>query len=66
MKYKAEIETTIKTEDGVRVNIDQWDDGGAWLHLQLRGGSAYAALTRDEAQQLLAGLQAILAKEVVA
>ena len=61
-----EIETVIKTEDNVRISIDSWDEGGAWLHLQVRGGSAYATLTRSEAEQLLAGLQAILAQEVTA
>jgi len=61
-----EIEVSVKTESGVRVSINEWDDGGAWLHLIMRNGSAYAALTKDEAQQLLAGLQAILAKEVTA
>jgi len=61
-----EIETVIKTEDGVRVSIDSWDEGGAWIGLQMRGGSAYAVLTRDEAQQMLVGLQLILAQEVAA
>jgi hypothetical protein len=61
-----EIETVIKTEDGVRVSIDSWDEGGAWIGLQMRGGSAYAVLTRSEAEQMLAGLQAILAQEVTA
>jgi len=61
-----EIQTVIKTEEGVRVSIDSWDEGGAWIGLQMRGGSAYAVLTRDEAQQMLAGLQAILAQEVAA
>jgi hypothetical protein len=61
-----EIETVIKTEDDVRVSIDSWDDGGAWIGLQMRGGSAYAVLTRSEAEQMLAGLQAILAQEVAA
>ena len=61
-----EIETVIKTEDNVRISIDSWDEGGAWLHLQVRGGSAYATLTRSEAEQLLAGLQLILAQEVTA
>jgi hypothetical protein len=61
-----EIETIISTEAGVRVSVNEWDDGGAWLHLSMRNGTVYAALTKDEAQQLLAGLQAILAKEVTA
>lgn len=61
-----EIETIIKTEDNVRVSIDSWDNGGAWLHLSMRHGTACATLTRSEAEQLLAGLQAILAQEVTA
>jgi predicted SpoU family rRNA methylase len=63
---KQEIEIDIKTKADVRVSVCQWDDGGAWLHLSMRGGTAYAALTKDEAQQLLEGLQTILAKEVTA
>ena len=61
-----EIETSINTEHGVRVSVSEWDDGGAWMHLQGRNASMSTVLTRDEAQQLLAGLQAILAKEVTA
>ena len=61
-----EIETIIKTEEGNRLSVASWDDGGAWLHLSLRGSTAYAALTRSEAEQLLAGLQAILNNEVAA
>jgi predicted SpoU family rRNA methylase len=61
-----EIETSIKTEAGVRVSVNEWDDGGVWLHLSMRSGTAYTSMTKDVAQQLLAGLQAILAKEVTA
>ena len=63
---KEEIETSINTEHGVRVSVSEWDDGGAWMHLQGRNASMSTVLTREEAQQLLAGLQAILAKEVTA
>jgi hypothetical protein len=61
-----DIETTIYTENDVRVHIDEWDDGGVWLSLQGRGSSQYTSLTRKEAEQMLKGLQAILAKEVAA
>jgi len=61
-----EIEVTVKTEHGVRVSVSEWDDGGAWMHLQGRNASMSTVLTREEAQQLLAGLQAILNKEVTA
>ena len=60
------METIIRTEDGVRVSIDSWDEGGAWLHLSMRNGTASVVLTREEAQKLLAGLQAVLAEEVAA
>ena len=59
-----EIETSVNTEHGVRVSVSEWDDGGAWMYLQGRNGSMSTVLTREEAQQLLAGLQAILQKEV--
>jgi hypothetical protein len=57
---RAEIEAVIYTQDNVRVSVSEWD-GGAWLHLQMQGCAANAALTREEAEQLVAGLQAILA-----
>jgi hypothetical protein len=58
-------ETVIYTEERVRVSISEWDDGGAWLHLQVLGGTAHAILTKAEAEQLLVGLQQILTKETV-
>jgi len=61
-----EIETTIYTEDQARIHVSEWDDGGAWISLSVRGGSAYTALTREQAQELLVGLQNILAREVPA
>lgn len=61
-----ETEVVIKTEDGVRVSASNYDADGAWLHLQGRGASMNAVLTRDEAQRLVAGLQAILNAEVAA
>jgi hypothetical protein len=61
---KLELETTVTTECGHRVTVCQWDEGGVWLHLQMRGCTAHTTLNRAEAEQVLAGLQAILAKEV--
>lgn len=61
-----DIETTIYTADNVRISIDEWDDGGVWLGLQARGATMHAVLTRAEAEAMLNGLQAILAKEVTA
>ena len=62
-----EIETIINTENGVRVNVSEWDkDGSVWLYLAGRGASMSTTLTRAEALVLVAGLQEILAKEVQA
>lgn len=61
-----EITTTIYTEDQVRISVDEWDEGGVWLSLQGRGASMYATMTRKEAEQILAGLQTLLSKEVTA
>jgi len=61
-----DIETTIYTEENFRISVDEWDNGGVWLGLQGRGSSMHCTLTRTEAEQMLAGLQAILAKEVTA
>lgn len=56
---KAEIETIIRTKDGNRVSVDQFDEG-VWLHLSLRNGTAHVVLTREEAAKVVAGLQAVL------
>ena len=64
MTNAIEVETTIYTVDSVRISVDQWDDGGVWLSLQGRGASMHCTLTRAEAEQMLKGLQAVLAKEV--
>lgn len=66
MTDKKEIEVDIKTEHGTRVSISEWDDGGAWMYLQARSASMSTVLTRVEVEQLVEGLQAILAKEVTA
>ena len=57
---KAEIETVVRTADGVRFSVSEWDSGGAWIHLQGRGATMSGVLTRDEAHQLIGGLQRIL------
>ena len=60
-----EVETIIKTEAGIRISVDQWDDGGAWVSLQSRNANMHFVMTREEAEQVLRGLQAILAKGAV-
>jgi hypothetical protein len=56
-----EVETSINTEAEVRVSLDQYDDG-VWLSLQGRRASMGLPMTRAEAEQLLANLQAVLAQ----
>jgi len=58
-----EIEITVKTADGVTVSLSSWDDNGAWISVVQRNFNFHTALTREEAQALMNGLQAILAKE---
>lgn len=60
---KNEIETSINTEAEIRVSADQYDEG-VWLCLQGRRSMMSVPLTRVEAEQLLANLQLVLAKEV--
>ena len=55
-----ENETIIKTADGVRVSLSDWNEGGAWLSLQHSHGSNFVVFTKAEAEKLLAGLQAVL------
>jgi hypothetical protein len=57
----TEIETSFSTEAEVRVSLDQYDDG-VWLSLQGRRASMGLPMTRAEAEQLLANLQAVLAQ----
>ena len=61
-----EIETVIYTQENVRIAVDQWDVDGLWLSLQGQGASMYTTLTRAEAEQLVANLQVVLAREVTA
>jgi len=56
-----EIETAFKTELGMRLSLDTWDEDGAYLHISHRHGSLGVPLTREEAQQMLANLQEVLA-----
>jgi hypothetical protein len=59
-----EIETIFQNKDGVRVAVSEWGNDGVWLSFQARCSSMHTTFTREEAEQLLVGLQAILAKEV--
>jgi hypothetical protein len=65
IKMANEIETSFNTKAQVRISVDQYDSG-VWLCLQGRRAMMSAVMTRVEAEQLLANLQLVLAKEVTA
>ena len=58
-----EIETVVKTATGLFISVSNWDDGGAWVSIKQRHFNFSTALTRDEAQKLVAGLQAVLGEK---
>jgi len=59
-----EIETTIYTKEDIRVHVSELGDDGAWMRISNFHASMSVSLSRKEAEQLLAGLQAIISKEV--
>jgi hypothetical protein len=61
-----DITATVYTETDFRIYIDEWDNGGVWFSLRNDRASIHTPLTRKEAQQMLEGLQSILAKDEVA
>ena len=61
-----ELEVSVKTQNGGRLSLSEWDEGAVWFHLSFSGGTAHTVIDRDQAQRLLEGLQAILAREVPA
>ena len=58
-----EIETVVKTATGLSISVSNWDDGGAWISILQRHFNFSTALTREEAQKLVAGLQAALGEK---
>ena len=56
-----EVETAFRTERGMLVSLSTWDEGGAYLHICHRYGSLGIPLTRQEAEEMLANLQKVLA-----
>lgn len=55
------VEIAFRTEREMRVSLSTWDDGGAYLHICHRHGSLGIPLTRQEAEEMLANLQKVLA-----
>jgi len=59
---KTEIERIIRTEDEVRVSVSDFGFNHVWMSLQGQHGSFNVTLTKAEAEQLVAGLQAVLSE----
>ena len=54
------LEFSIKSRNGDRVFVDEHDDG-VWLSLSVQGGSAYTVLTKEQAKELFAALEQVIA-----
>ena len=62
-----DLQTQIKTtEFNECVFIDKYDDGEMWLSIQVNGGSARCTLTFDQAREMIAAMNRVLATEKVA
>jgi hypothetical protein len=53
----------IKAENGARVGLDPWEDGGVWLYVAVKGSSTSFVIPRDQAKLMLEVLQNILEAE---
>jgi hypothetical protein len=56
-----ENKVSIGLENYGRLTASEHEEG-VWLHLLHRYGTAYTVLTREQAEELVAGLQKILSK----
>jgi hypothetical protein len=61
MERIMEKEVSIGLENYGRLSASEHDEG-VWFHLLHRYGTAHTVLTREQAEQLIAGLQKILSK----
>jgi len=59
-----EIIITVNTEDGVQISVSDWENGGVWFNVRVPNARMSANMTRNEAEQLVAALQAVLMPEV--
>jgi len=58
-----DFEMVVKTETGLSISVSGWDEGGAWLSILQRHFNFSTPLKRNEAQKLVAGLQAALGEK---
>jgi len=58
---KTELEFSLDINDA-RVFVDSFDND-VWLSIQVKGGSAYATMSKDKARELIAALMLIVEAE---
>jgi len=58
---KTELEFSLDINDA-RVFVDSFDND-VWLSIQVKGGSAYATMSKDKARELIAALTLIVEAE---
>lgn len=64
---KQDLQTQIKTTEPYEaVFIDKYDDGEMWLSIRVPGGDAHTVLTFDQAREMIAAMNRVLATEKVA
>jgi hypothetical protein len=61
MERIMEKEVSIGLENYGRLSASEHEEG-VWFHLLHRYGTAHTILTREQVEQLVAGLQKILSK----
>jgi len=62
-----DLQTRITTTEAYQsVFIDKYDDGEMWLSIQLAGGGAHCTLTFEQAREMIAAMNRVLATQEVA
>jgi poly(3-hydroxyalkanoate) synthetase len=60
LEYRMEsIRISINRHNALLVDVHE--DNGAWLHMYVENGSMYVTLTNEQAQELIAALQEVIA-----
>jgi len=58
------LQTRLETRDQDRlVYVDKYDDNELWLSIQVKGGNANCVLSREQAVEMIAAIERVLAAE---
>jgi hypothetical protein len=62
-----DLQARITTTEAYQsVFVDKYDDGEMWLSVQTAGGGAHCTLTFEQAREMIAAMNRVLATEKVA